>query len=315
MYDRESEITQIKSYSLIVAFTALTFLSTSLFYIAIVSTTGYFNLGESFVYMAALIGGPVVGGVAGGVGSALADIALGYGFYAPGTLIFKGAEGFTAGFLYYHSKKVADKIVITFKILALVIITGFTLFYAILFLFDTFGEPIIDYPTLGSITLEIPEIIGLFSLLVIVIILAWLVLIRMGDKAEMAISCLFSGTIIVVGYFLYQVYILGLPFETQLFEIPINIGQVIIGTIVAIPVVSYLRELGILPETASPTDYDCMICKSSINTNDNIVACPHCDHTAHQDHMFEWLKSKSFCPMCREGLNMDDLIEVNLKKK
>ena len=43
--------------------------------------------------------GPVVGAFAGGVGSMIADIALGYTHYAPATLVIKGVEGFIVGYL------------------------------------------------------------------------------------------------------------------------------------------------------------------------------------------------------------------------
>ncbi|MFX0151992.1 MAG: ECF transporter S component, partial [Candidatus Hodarchaeota archaeon] len=106
----------MREVALTATFTALVFLSTSLFYIALVSSTGFFNLGEAFVYLAALIGGPIVGAIAGGVGAALADGFLGYGMFAPATLILKGLEGFTTGSLYYFARNA--KITIRRMILA-----------------------------------------------------------------------------------------------------------------------------------------------------------------------------------------------------
>jgi uncharacterized membrane protein len=60
-------------------------------------TGGFFNLGDAVVTTTAFIFGPVVGAVAGGVGSSLADILLGYGAFAPYTLVIKGLEGFVVG--------------------------------------------------------------------------------------------------------------------------------------------------------------------------------------------------------------------------
>ena len=60
-------------------------------------TSGYFNLGDAVVVATALIFGPIVGAVAGGIGSGLADILLGYGAFAPYTLVIKGIEGFIVG--------------------------------------------------------------------------------------------------------------------------------------------------------------------------------------------------------------------------
>ncbi|MDR7417523.1 MAG: ECF transporter S component [Armatimonadota bacterium] len=73
--------------------TAVVFVITRAFVLPIPQTKGFFNLGEAGIYLAALAFGPVVGALSGGVGSALADLSLGYTQYAPFTLIIKGAEG------------------------------------------------------------------------------------------------------------------------------------------------------------------------------------------------------------------------------
>ena len=73
--------------------------------IPIPATSGYFNIGETAVYIAALVFGPWVGGLAGGVGAMLSDIYLGFGLYAPGTLVIKGVEGIIVGFLNVKLRK------------------------------------------------------------------------------------------------------------------------------------------------------------------------------------------------------------------
>ena len=80
-------------------FTALTTAATMGFSIYVPATKGYFNIGEVIVYTTAILLGPFIGAIAGGVGSMLADIILGYSIYAPGTLVIKGLEGFIVGFL------------------------------------------------------------------------------------------------------------------------------------------------------------------------------------------------------------------------
>jgi uncharacterized membrane protein len=62
-------------------------------------TRGYFNLGDAVVMLAGLLFGARLGGVAGGVGSAIADMLLGYGYFAPLTLLIKGTEGFLTGLI------------------------------------------------------------------------------------------------------------------------------------------------------------------------------------------------------------------------
>ena len=59
---------------------------------------GYFNVGDVLIFVSALTFGPLVGGFAGGVGSAIADM-IGFPLFVIPTLIVKGLEGFIAGLI------------------------------------------------------------------------------------------------------------------------------------------------------------------------------------------------------------------------
>ena len=63
-------------------------------------TGGYMNLGDAMVLLGAFLLGPVYGGLAGGIGAALADLLAGYAMYAPATLGIKILMGLAAGILY-----------------------------------------------------------------------------------------------------------------------------------------------------------------------------------------------------------------------
>ncbi len=80
-------------------FAALTCVATLMLVVSIPATTGYFNVGETVIYTAALLFGPLVGGIAGGAGAAIADM-IGFVQFAPGTLIIKGVEGVLVGALH-----------------------------------------------------------------------------------------------------------------------------------------------------------------------------------------------------------------------
>lgn len=64
-------------------------------------TGGYVNIGDAIVYIAAIVVGPFYGGAAGAIGACIADIILGYAFYAPATFIIKGIEGIVCGIMYF----------------------------------------------------------------------------------------------------------------------------------------------------------------------------------------------------------------------
>lgn len=87
---------------------ALTFVVTWLINIPaafILGAGGNINLGDTIIFVAAAVLGPVGGAAAGGLGSCLADLASGYAVYAPFTLIVKGLEGFVCGFMCRYALK------------------------------------------------------------------------------------------------------------------------------------------------------------------------------------------------------------------
>jgi len=123
---------------------------------------GYFNVGDVMVFVSALTFGPVVGGVAGGIGSSLADI-IGFPVFAIPTLLIKGAEGFLAGFITNKKSVFRD----------------------------------------------------IFAVIV-------------------------AGVEMIIGYFIVEIYLWGL--EAALLEIPGNIGQIVIGGLIGIPIAVVLRK-------------------------------------------------------------------------
>lgn len=89
----------VLSISIIAIFSALICILTMIISIPIPATQGFINIGDSGVMISGLLFGPIIGGFSGGIGSALADIFLGYTIYAPGTLVIKGLEGFVVGLI------------------------------------------------------------------------------------------------------------------------------------------------------------------------------------------------------------------------
>jgi uncharacterized membrane protein len=93
------------SLSIIGIFSALICILTMIISIPIPATQGFINIGDAGVMITGLLFGPIIGGIAGGVGSSLADVFLGYTIYAPATLIIKGLEGFIVGIIANPKKQ------------------------------------------------------------------------------------------------------------------------------------------------------------------------------------------------------------------
>lgn len=93
------------SLSLVGIFSGLICILTMIISIPIPATQGFINIGDAGVMITGLLFGPIIGGIAGGVGSSLADVFLGYTIYAPATLLIKGLEGFVVGLIANPKKQ------------------------------------------------------------------------------------------------------------------------------------------------------------------------------------------------------------------
>jgi uncharacterized membrane protein len=98
--------------ALLVGFSALVTVSTLLIRIPN-PMGGYFNLGDVMIFVSALTFGPFIGGVAGGLGSAIADM-IGFPLFAVPTLIIKGLEGFLAGLVADGKHAYRDVLAVVF---------------------------------------------------------------------------------------------------------------------------------------------------------------------------------------------------------
>jgi uncharacterized membrane protein len=145
-------------------FAALVCITTIALVVSIPATSGYFNIGETVIYVAALLFGPFVGALAGSGGATIADLIVAVQF-APGTLVIKGFEGAIVGFL---NKRIRQRI--------------------------------------SSLTVSA------------------------------TISIIIGGLEMITGYFIYDQLILGYPLAAALVEVLYNIVQMLVGLIIAIPI-------------------------------------------------------------------------------
>jgi uncharacterized membrane protein len=101
---KRQEIKLLFRVGIVAAFATLAFVGTMLIRIPIPVTGGYFNLGDTFVMAAALLYGPMVGGLVGAIGPAAAD-AIGFPQFILATAIVKGIEGGVMGLIAKGKRK------------------------------------------------------------------------------------------------------------------------------------------------------------------------------------------------------------------
>jgi len=222
--------------SITAIFTSLVFVATTIFSISVPQTRGFFNIGETMVYTTALLFGPLVGAFAGGVGSMLADLFLGYSQYAPATLVIKACEGAVVGLFAQRKLKFSSKLqwkvfTVTFGLIAGVLlgVIGSLYYSGSVELYIGFPPP--ENPTLN---LFVPKEFW-YSLGVLVTLLISLIgFVFEPEFGWFVFSIFIGGSLMIIGYFLYQQFFLGV---LAVAEIPVNIGQMTIGLIVALPIV------------------------------------------------------------------------------
>ncbi len=223
-------------------FMALVFAAT-LISVETPTTNGYFNLGESMVYTSAVVGGPVVGGLAGGLGSALADLYLGYGHYAPGTLVIKGTEGYLvgllAGWLRGRPRGEAAKLALA---MALVVGAGIAVAGALLY-GGLYGGETVLYLLGRPFSFRVPLWAWILLGALVALGVGWVAVRRDPYTAAQAGAMLAGGMVMVSGYFLYEAIVLGYGIAAAA-EIPVNVGQALIGTAIATGIVAAAREAG-----------------------------------------------------------------------
>ena len=98
MSQPKSDTRQLLRVGIVAAFATLAFVGTTVVRIPIPATGGYFNLGDTFVMVAALLYGPWVGALVGLIGPAAAD-AVGFPQFILATGIIKFCEGGMVGLL------------------------------------------------------------------------------------------------------------------------------------------------------------------------------------------------------------------------
>lgn len=123
---------KIKKMTTSALFMALTCIATMIIKLPTPGTGGYVHLGDAFVILSGILLGPVYGAVAGGIGSALADLLGGYFIYVPITLIVKALMAAGVGLIYHKfTKKLHNQVAkcILCGIYATLLVAGGYLFF------------------------------------------------------------------------------------------------------------------------------------------------------------------------------------------
>jgi uncharacterized membrane protein len=226
-------------------FTAFVAAATMAFSLSIPVTNGYFNIGEIMVYTAALLMGPYVGGFAGGVGSAISDLVLGFGIFAPGTLAIKGIEGFVVGYL--SSRALGNLSKSAWRATTLVLATvvgGLVVWLGVGYLTGDY-QLSLGFP-IGPQTILFFGVPTFFWVLVGAVAFVSILVVGLRSDEKLgwtALSVLVGGSEMVLGYFIYESVVLQLGVVSAAGEVPFNITQAVVGLLVSVPLVRSIKRV------------------------------------------------------------------------
>jgi len=88
---------------IVAVLTALITVLTLVVRVPMAPTRGYIHLGDVGVYFAAFAFGPAFAGIAGGLGTGLADALGGYAHWAPLSFLIHGCQGLVAAYIGYRA--------------------------------------------------------------------------------------------------------------------------------------------------------------------------------------------------------------------
>lgn len=129
----QSDVKQLVNVGIIAAFSTLAFVGTIVIRIPIPATGGYFNLGDTFVMIAALLYGPLIGALVGLIGPALAD-AIGFPQFILATASVKCLEGLAVGLIGGKSRwDTLTRPVLALAVGIMILIGGYFVFEAFIY--------------------------------------------------------------------------------------------------------------------------------------------------------------------------------------
>jgi len=245
----------VKVYNIVqtIVFTAITFIATALLVIETPATGGYFNLGEAAIYVIAFLATPTATAVAAGLGPALADLVLGYWYFAPATFVIKFCEGLIVATLIRKLKTgTRYSMVVRMLTVAMGIILALTILVN--------SMPSGEEATYASLTWTSTSILGLavpvptfvislpsYTWIAVATLILAISVVMALIRRPYVLAMALGGLTMVLGYFLYEYFIsnpliLGRDPVGAIFEVPVNVGQFTAGVLLATPVVQFIER-------------------------------------------------------------------------
>ncbi|MFA5635476.1 MAG: ECF transporter S component [Anaerovoracaceae bacterium] len=221
---------------------AIVAVATMIIAIPVPFTNGYIHLGDSMIFLSVFILGWRYGAIAAGVGSALADLFLGFVHWAPWTLCIKGIMALLMGLMIEKAVKSRRNTAVALVATAVFwLVFHFTVdriirFEAMHNPADLLSDEIPDVTALGDFLNSIQSQLMLVALLIPVFLIFIALVLKKKEHYSIPMSAILGMTLaglwMVFGYYIAGGILYG-NFAVSAFSIPMNMIQFIIGFLVA----------------------------------------------------------------------------------
>jgi uncharacterized membrane protein len=230
---------------------AIIAISTMIIAIPVPFTNGYIHLGDSMIFLSVLIFGWRYGAIAAGVGSALADLFLGYVHWAPWTLCVKGIMALLMGLMIEKSMKNRRNVVVSIAaISAFWVAFHFAVNWIIRYEAthnpaNLLSDEIVDVSALGAFLQSMQSQLMLVALLIPVFLIVIALVLKKKENYTIPIweilGMTLAGLWMVFGYYIAGGILYG-NFAVSAFSIPMNVLQFILGFLVAALITAALSK-------------------------------------------------------------------------
>ncbi|QUI24408.1 ECF transporter S component [Vallitalea pronyensis] len=234
--------------------TALVLIATLFFKVPVPFTNGYVHLGDSMIFVAAILLGWKGGAFAAGVGSALADILGGYPHWALPTLIIKILMGAIIGLCVSQKNRKG-----MYTLLGVIFAGSFAGFNG--FLHYILTKDVKNASKVSDFVLQELEVSShgellqltdkvQMQLLVVTLLIPLSILLtsfiiakynHIKFRPSYTFSFVIAGTIMVFGYYIAYYLMIG-NYIIPIFSIPWNVVQFVVGLLIAEIVIAGLRK-------------------------------------------------------------------------
>lgn len=221
---------------------AVTAVATMIIAIPVPFTNGYIHLGDSMVFISVMILGWRYGAIVAGIGSALADLFLGYVHWAPWTFLIKGIMALLMGFVI--ERAMGNKRNTGIAIIATAALwVGFNMGVNRIIKYEAahnpsnlLSEDIPDVTALGEFLNAVQGQLMLVALLIPVFLIIIAFAMKKKEHYIIPVSQILGmtlgGLFMVFGYYIAGGILYG-NFAVSAFSIPMNMIQFVMGFLVA----------------------------------------------------------------------------------